>query len=110
MNIKTLVSAAVLTLFAAGAFAQAASTPKVDKRQDRQEARIQQGAASGSLTAREQRKLDRQQKSIANAEEKAKADGVVTKKERARLQHRENKASRDIARQKNDAQTAAPKP
>ena len=27
MNIKTLVSAAVLSLFAAGAFAQAASTP-----------------------------------------------------------------------------------
>ena len=57
MNIKTLVSAAALTLFAAGAFAQAASTPKVDKRQDRQEARIQQGAASGSLTPREQRRL-----------------------------------------------------
>lgn len=108
MNIKTLVSAAALTLFAAGAFAQAASTPKVDKRQDRQEARIQQGAASGSLTPREQRRLERQQKSIANAEEKAKADGVVTKKERAHLQHRENKASRDIARQKHDAQGTKP--
>jgi len=110
MNIRTVISAAALTLFGAAAFAQAASTPSVDKRQERQEARIQQGAASGSLTAREQRKLARQQKSIANAEERAKADGTVTKQERAKLQHRENKASRDIARQKHDAQTPAPKP
>ena len=58
MNIKTLVSAAVLSLFAAGAFAQAASTPKVDKRQDRQEARVQQGAASGSLTAMRRRVIE----------------------------------------------------
>jgi hypothetical protein len=99
--------AALLSVLAAGAFAQAASTPKVDKRQERQEARIQQGAASGSLTAREQKRLNAQQGRIDKAEDMAKADGTVTKKERAGLHHMENKANRNIRRQKHDRQGAA---
>jgi hypothetical protein len=51
MNLRTLFVAFALGAGAAGAFAQtaaaaAASTPGVDARQQRQEARIQQGAAS----------------------------------------------------------------
>lgn len=112
MKIRTTLATLLLGCVAASAFAQtpaagAASTPRVDQRQERQEARINQGAASGALTAREQRRLHGEQKAINRAETNAKADGTVTAKERARLHHMENKASRDIRRQKHDAQRAA---
>lgn len=47
---------------------------------------------------------------IEKAENKAEADGKVTRKERAALKARQDKASRNIAKQKHDAQTAAAKP
>jgi hypothetical protein len=40
----------------------------VDKRQERQEQRIEQGKASGELNKREARRLERQQKGVARAE------------------------------------------
>lgn len=81
-----------------------AGTPKVDARQERQEDRIDQGAASGELTHREEAKLNAQQEHIENKEERAKADGVVTARERASLHRSENRASRNIRRQKHDRQ------
>ena len=116
MKIRTTLCAAVLCTAAAGAFAQtsppagAASTPRLDHRQARQEARIQQGAASGALTKRETRRLEHEQAAINRAETNAKADGVVTKGERAHMQHMQNRASRDIAHQKHDRQRAASAP
>jgi hypothetical protein len=97
----------------AGAMAQTpaptgtAATPGVDQRQANQEKRIDQGIASGQLTKRETRRLEREQGAINRAEDKAKADGVVTAQERHRLHHAQNKASRDIRRQKHDAQHRA---
>jgi uncharacterized membrane protein YebE (DUF533 family) len=98
-NILVAVLAAVATL---PAFAQ--STPRVDQRQINQEARIQQGVASGELTGREAARLEKGQERIERMETAAKADGVVTKKERAELQHAQNVQSRHIARQKHDRQ------
>ena len=109
MKLRTLAATALLSAFAACAFAQAAgaaATPRVDERQARQEQRIDQGVASGELTKRETKKLDAEQNRIDRMENRAKADGTVTKKERARLTHAQNHASRDIARQKHDAQQA----
>jgi len=91
---------------AAAPAAQGANMPRVDKRQAHQEARIEQGVASGQLNARETLRLEREQKHVATAEAKAEADGKVTDKERARLAHMQNKASRDIHREKHDKQTA----
>jgi hypothetical protein len=45
---------------------------------------------------------------INRAEDKAKADGTVTAQERRRLHKAQNRASRDIYRQKHDAQVAKP--
>jgi CRISPR/Cas system-associated endoribonuclease Cas2 len=89
------------------AFAQAPagdSTPRVDKREARQQARIQQGVHSGQLTPHEANRLEREQGHIAAAETRAKSDGKVTPRERARLTRMQNRASRDIRRQKHDAQ------
>ena len=107
-RITSLLVAAGLAASAAGAFAQAA-TPGVDQRQANQEKRIDQGVASGTLTARETKRLTREQTAIDKAENKAKADGTVTRHERRRLHTMQNHASHDIRRQKHDAQ-AAPKP
>ncbi len=109
-KLRTL-AAATLALAAAGAFAQAsgpAATPRVDQRQANQEKRIDQGIASGELNKRETRRLEKEQNVIDKAEDKAKSDGTVTQAERRRLHKMQNHASRDIHRQKHDAQTAKP--
>lgn len=111
MKSKIILAAILTSLVSATAFAQTSATPgintpKIDKREANQAARIDQGVASGALTSKEAARLDNGQARIANAEAKAKADGTVTKKERAKLTHMENKQSRHIKRQKHDKQTA----
>ena len=95
-----LIAAAV----AVPAYAQ--TTPGVDKRQERQQQRIDQGVASGELNKREAGRLEREQQRIERHEEKAKADGVVTKRERRRLHQEQNRASRHIGKEKHDRQKA----
>jgi len=101
MNLRTLV-AACAAIVAIPVFAQ--STPVIDKREARQEARIDQGVASGQLTPRETVRLEKGQQRVDNMEAKAKADGVVTPRERTKIRHAQNVESRRIYRQKHDAQ------
>ncbi len=71
------------------------------------------GVASGELTRREARRMNRQQAAVNQAEDKAKADGTVTAQERRRLTKAQNQTSKNIYRQKHDAQerpASAPKP
>jgi hypothetical protein len=108
MNLKTLALSAALAAASVGAFAQTASapaTPRVDQREVNQDKRIQQGVASGQLTAKETYRLEKEQAVINKAETKAKADGKVTPHERRKLNKMQNKASKDIHAQKHDAQT-----
>lgn len=109
--LRSLAAAMALALASLTAVAQtpaapaaSAATPGVDKRQANQDRRIDQGVASGQLTRREARRLERQQAAIDRAEGKAKADGTVTTQERKRLHRMENEASRDIHHQKHDRQ------
>ncbi len=113
MNLRLTLATATLAVLSAATVAQAAepaasgaNMPRVDRREARQEARIQQGVNSGQLTARETMRLEREQKHVAVAETKAEADGKVTPAERKRLAKMQNRASHDIHRQKHDAQTA----
>ena len=103
-----LLAASTLALSAIGAWAQAdpgpAATPGVDQRQANQERRIDQGVASGSLTARETQRLEDRQAAVDHAENKAKADGTVTAKERRHLDNMQDRNSRAIRRQKHDRQ------
>lgn len=102
----------LITALAAVALPAAAQTqtPRVDKRQANQERRIEQGAQSGSLNAREAARLEKGQDKVGKLEDKAKSDGTVTKKERAVLHRAQEKQSRRIAKQKHDRQKAAPAP
>src|SRR5690349_933843 len=87
-----------------GAQAQNINTPGVDQRQENQHARIQQGVASGELTRAEAARSRSDQREIRRTEKRMKADGQVTNRERARLQRKENKASRKLRRNKHDVQ------
>ena len=105
-------SAALLTL--AGVFAVVSASqadtrdPRVNQRQHNQRERIQQGVASGELTRRETVKVREDQRDIRQLERAYKSDGTLTGAERRDLQHEQNQASRDIYRQKHDAQDRPP--
>lgn len=79
-------------------------TRSLDRREKRQEKRIEQGVKSGELTDREAKRLEMREQKLKADEARAKSDGIVTPKERARLQHEANKTSRRIYKQKHDAQ------
>ena len=77
----------------------------INDRQDRQQARINQGVISGELTPREAMRLQRQQKRIDRKERRYRSDGKLTKRERIDLQTDLNKTSKRISKQKHDEQT-----
>ena len=100
---QTVLAIGGVLLVAGMAYGQA-ETPGIDQRQANQEQRIDHGIASGQLTQREADKLDKQQQHIDKMENKAKSDGVVTKKERSRLHAAQDRASKNIFREKHDRQ------
>lgn len=104
MKPNRLLISTVLAAAAVAAWADGTETPRVDQRQAQQAERIEQGQASGALTAREARRLQHRQGAIGHAEAHAKADGSVSLQERGRLHQMQNHASGDIRRQKHDRQ------
>jgi hypothetical protein len=102
LKIKTLAAGIALATASIGVWAQ--PTPGIDARQEIQERRIDQGVASGRLTPREARRLDRQQREIRRYERAAKADGVVTPTERRTLRHVQRDANDMVRAQKRDRQ------
>ena len=104
MRFTLTAAIALLSLAALGAAQAATDTLRVDARQARQEARIANGVANGSLSRPEARHLQHQQRHIRQAERQAKADGTVTAAERQQLARLQHHASRSIHRQKHDAQ------
>jgi hypothetical protein len=99
---RTLLAVS-LALVSSAAFAQTA-LPGVDARQQNQDRRIDQGIATGSLTAREAGRLEAGQARIDRMEGRVLADGTVTGRERARLDQAQDVQSRHIWRQKHDRQ------
>ena len=102
MNAARKLVVAVCLAVPVIAFAQ--STARIDQRQANQEARIQQGVNSGSLTPREAARLERGQQHVQNMENRAMADGSVNKREAARIEHAQDNQSRKIYREKHDRQ------
>lgn len=109
MKIQALFSTAVVLTMSSLTMAQpqatdTTATPRIDKREARQQQRIANGTASGQLTTMETEKLEKREAKIGADEAAAKADGTVTKAERTHLRREENRASRATRRQKHDAQ------
>jgi hypothetical protein len=82
------------------------ATPRVTKRQLKQQARIEQGEKSGELTKGEDRRLERQQAKIQADKRAAKADGVVTPAERQKLTREQNRANKRVYRLKHNEKVA----
>ena len=98
---STIVAAALLGAIAVPALA-ADAPPRVERREARQERRIEQGERSGQLTRGETRRLDRGQRHVARMERRMGRDGRYTPRERARLNHAQNVQSRRIWRMKHN--------
>ncbi|HEV2105362.1 MAG TPA: hypothetical protein VGU27_06485 [Candidatus Eisenbacteria bacterium] len=94
--------AALAALTATVAAADSDSTPRVERREARQDARIRQGVRSGELTRGEATRLRAGERHIDRMENRAKADGHVTPRERARLNRAQNRESRRIYRLKHN--------
>ena len=82
------------------------STPRIDKRQEKQQKRIDRGVKSGALNEKEAARLQKGQARVQKAEDKAMADGKMTKKERKKMEHMQDQQSKKIYREKHDKQTA----
>lgn len=109
MKVPPLV-AALVALASAGAFAQSGSdsaTGFVDRNVNQQQ-RIEQGLESGALNTREAAHLERAESRIENMESKAMRDGKVTAGEARRIDAAQDRVSRDIYREKHDAQRGNP--
>ena len=109
---RTLAYVAVAAALSIPAVAQSntqttnsTKTPVIHQRQRDQQARIGQGVKSGQLTGGETRQLERQQARIQATKKADKADGNMTPQERAQLTRMQNRASRDIYRDKHNART-----
>jgi len=98
----------LLAAVAAPAFAQTTNGAGFTQRDINQQQRIEQGLQSGQLTTKEAGSLERDESHIDKMESSALRDGKVTAAERARIQAAQDKASRDIARDKHNAQTGNP--
>ncbi len=88
------------------ALAQTPSTPRIDKRQENQEKRIDQGVKSGQLNEKEAARLEKGQARVQKMENKATADGKMTKREKAHIEHAQDRQSGRIYTQKHDRQKA----
>ena len=105
MWMRSLFLAIALCLAVPAWAATPAGVPmRHDARQAKQKGRIQQGVKSGELTRPEAAKARADQRKIQRVENRAQADGKVTGREKAKLEHMQDKASADLARQKHDGQ------
>lgn len=77
----------------------------VNARENRQQNRIYNGVANGSLTQHEAARLGKQQIKLARREARMRQSGNgLTNNERAKLERQENRTSRSIYNQKHDGQ------
>lgn len=80
-------------------------TPRVDRREARQGARIHHGVRTGQLTRGEVRRLRAGQVRVHRMERRAKADGFVGARERAQLNRAQNRQNRRIYRLKHNGRS-----
>ena len=102
MRITKSVIVALLVILSVGSVLSQTKTPRVDRRERRQQARIQEGVQSGQLTGKEAGKLEAQQGKIEQDKMQAKADGTISPAERMKLRHEQNRANRNIRHKKHN--------
>jgi hypothetical protein len=101
---RCIIAAIVASSFALPGYTLAQSTPRIDKRQENQDERIEKGLQKGQLTKKEARRLEKGQEHVEDLEEKALQDGKVTKREKRRIEKAQDKQSERIYKQRHDEQ------
>lgn len=101
-RIITTLLCGMTTILVAGVCLAGTNDPRIQRREQNQERRIDQGVESGALTPKETGHLEAEQTKIKQDEERMKADGNMTRKERAKLTREQNRASRDVYRLKHN--------
>jgi hypothetical protein len=101
---KKILLFASLLFLGSGGFLCAQTATSTSARQVEQQSRIKGGVKNKDLTRRETVRLEREQRKIKLEKKAAKADGKITPKEKRFLKKEQNRASRHIAKQKNDKQ------
>ncbi|CAN5641985.1 hypothetical protein BH10CYA1_BH10CYA1_13890 [soil metagenome] len=77
----------------------------VNARENRQQKRIYNGVANGSLTQHEAARMEKQQLKLAQREARMRQSGNgLSSNERAKLEREENRTSQNIYNQKHDGQ------
>jgi hypothetical protein len=97
-TVRMLFAVAALAMFTTAVAGAHPMTPRVDRREIRQESRIHDGVGNGELTPREAARLQRGQRHVHRMERRAKSDGFVSMRERARLGYAQDRQSRRIMR------------
>lgn len=105
---KIVRSFIILSVGAFSAAAHAADTGTTVQRNVNQQERIEQGLQSGALNTREAAKLEREESHVDKMESNALKDGKLTGAEKRRIDNAQDKVSRDVYREKHDAQTGNP--
>jgi hypothetical protein len=105
VNVAGIVCAALISTYSMAQTAPVPDHPReneVNQRLDNQQARINQGLANGTMTAKQAARDEQHDANIARREaaDEAKHGGHITRAEQARLNKSENKNSRRIYRQK----------
>jgi hypothetical protein len=101
-----------LMLSAAAQTTPAAAPATINQRKENQQDRIANGIQSGELTAGETRNLEKKEATINHEEHDMRKldNGHLTAADRATLNQQQNVVSKDIYKQKHDAQTQTVKP
>ncbi len=82
--------------------AESKERSQYEQRKRAQKERIKSGKEDGSLTGKEAAGLAAEQKRIEAKKRKAAADGEVTPKAKAQIKHSQDKASKQIAKERHD--------
>ncbi len=101
---KSIFILSFILFVTSGLFAQSNKTPGINKQQNKQLHKINQGVKSGELTRVETHRLLTQEAKLQRHKRIAKSDGVVTPWERAKLHNETAKLNRNIYKQKHDRQ------
>jgi hypothetical protein len=101
---RIFIISAIMFIASVGVLSAQTATPKITARQAEQQERIEQGVKSKELTRKETARLEREQKRIQIEKRIAKSDGTVTPAERRFVKREQNRASKDIYKQKHDGQ------
>ncbi|MEO8156526.1 MAG: hypothetical protein ABI648_01930 [Betaproteobacteria bacterium] len=108
MQIRRTAIAAGLAACAIATAASAQNAADAVQRDVNQQNRIEQGLNSGELTTKEAGKLEREESRVDKMETNALKNGKMTPAERRRIARAQNQVSKDIYKEKHDAQTGDP--